>query len=147
MDAEEYNHLRKHYQQLPDEELLDFIQNQADEFLPEALDLIKSELRSRGHGAADLKENSKQPDQVTAKGEFVMAEGCHNYTIASQAVDILAQEGISALIDGLQNQHRAILGSGTAENFSYRIMVLQPNVLKARTILASFLPLFESEEE
>ena len=42
MNAEEYEHLRKHYQQLSDEELLDFIQNQADDFLPEALDLNKT---------------------------------------------------------------------------------------------------------
>ena len=147
MDAEEYEHLRNHYQQLSDEELLDFVQNQAEEFEPEALELIQSELRNRGHNSADLKPNSVQVDQVTAKGEFVMAEGCHNYTIATQAVDILAQDGISALIDGLQNQHRTILGSGAAENFAYRIMVLQPDVLKARTILASFLPLFESEED
>lgn len=147
MNAEEYEHLRKHYQQLSDEELLDFIQTQADEFLPEALDLIKSELRSRGHGAADLKENPKQTDPESTKGEFVMAEGCHNWTIASQAVDILEQEGISALIDGLQNQHRAILGSGAAENYAYRIMVLEKDVLRARNFLSSFLPLFESEED
>ena len=147
MNAEEYEHLRKHYQQLSDEELLDFIQNQADEFLPEALDLIKSELRNRGHGSSDLKENVKQTEQVTAEGEFVMAEGCHRWTIAAQAVDILAQEGISAVIDGLQNQHRVILGSGAAENFAYRIMVLEKDVLKARNFLSSFLPLFESEED
>lgn len=147
MDAEEYEHLRKHYQQLPDEELLDFIQNQADEFLPEALDLIKSELRSRGYGSSNLKENSKQTDQATAKGEFVLAEGCHSWTIATQAIDILAQEGITAVIDGMQNQHRVILGSGAAENYAYRIMVLQQDVLRARKFLSSFLPLFESEED
>ena len=147
MDAEEYEHLRNHYQQLSDEELLDFIQNQADDFLPEALDLIKSELRSRGFGSADLKENSKQTGRETAKGEFVMAEGCHSWTIAAQAVDILAQEGISAVIDGLQNQHRVIMGSGAAENFAYKIMVLEQDLVKAREFLASFLPLFESEEE
>ena len=147
MDAEDYEHLRKHYQQLTDEELLDFVQNQADEFEPQALELIKIELRSRGHGSADLKEKGNQHDQVKSKGEFVLAEGCHNYTIASQAVDILAQEDISALIDGLQNQHKAILGSGAAENFAYRIMVMQPDVPRAKKILSSFLPLFESEEE
>ena len=147
MDAEEYEHLRKHYQQLSDEELLDFIQNQADDFLPEALDLIKAELRNRGHGPSNLKENSKQTDQVTAEGEFVMAEGCHSWTIATQAVDILAQEGISAVIDGLQNQHRVILGSGAVENFAYRIMVLEKDVLKAKKYLSSFLPLFESEAD
>jgi len=147
MNAEEYEHLRKHYQQLPDEELLDFIQNQADEFLPEALDLIKAELRNRGHGSADLKENLKKSEQETDKGEFVMAEGCHRWTIATQAIDILAQEGISAVIDGLQNQHRVILGSGAAENFAYRIMVLEKDVLKARKFLSSFLPLFESEAD
>ncbi|MCJ7581992.1 MAG: DUF2007 domain-containing protein [Candidatus Aminicenantes bacterium] len=142
MDAEEYEHLRNHYQQLSDEELLDFVQNQADEFEPEALDLIKSELRSRGFGAADLKENSKQIDRETAKGEFVMAKGCHSWTIATQAVDILAQEGISAVIDGMQNQHRVILGSGAAENFAYKIMVLEQDLIKAREFLSSFLPLF-----
>ena len=143
MDVEEYEHLRKHYQQLSDEELLDFIQNQADEFLPEALDLIKAELRNRGHGTADLKENLKKTEQETDKGEFMMAEGCHSWSIATQAIDILAQEGISAVIDGLQNQHRVILGSGAAENFAYRIMVLEKDVLKARKFLSTFLPLFE----
>lgn len=147
MDMKEYEHLRKHYQQLSDEELLDFIQNQADEFLPEALDLIKTELRSRGHQSSDLKKKSKQTDQVTAEGEFVMAEGCHSWTIATQAVDILAQEGISAVIDGLQNQHRVILGSGAAENYAYRIMVLEQDVLKAKTFLSTFLPLFESKKD
>ncbi len=147
MDTEEYEHLRTHYQQLSDEELLDFIQNQADEFLPEALDLIKTELKSRGHVSADFKKNLKQPDQGTAKGEFVVAEGCHNWTIATQAVDILAQEGISAIIDGTQNQHRVILGSGAAENFPYRIMVLEKEVVKAKKLLSSFLPLFESEAD
>lgn len=147
MDMKEYEHLRKHYQQLSDEELLDFIQNQADEFLPEALDLIKIELRSRGHQSSDLKKKSKQTDQVTAEGEFVMAEGCHSSTIANQAVDILAQEGISAVIDGLQNQHRVILGNGAVDNFAYRIMVLEQDVLKAKKYLSSFLPLFESKED
>ncbi len=145
MDMKEYEHLRKHYQQLSDEELLDFIQNQADEFLPESLDMIEAELKNRGYGSLYLKENLKQTDQVTAKEEFVMAEGCHSWTIATQAVDILAQEGISAVIDGLQNQHRVILGSGAAENFAYRIMVLEKDVLKAKKYLSSFLPLFESE--
>ncbi len=143
MNAEEYEHLRKHYQQLSDEELLDFIQNQADDFLPEALDLIKAELRNRGHGSSDLKKDSKQTVQLTAEGEFVMAEGCNSWTIATQAVDILAQEGISAVIDGLQNQHRVILGSGAVENFAYRIMVLEQDVLRAKKFLSSFLPLFE----
>ena len=147
MNAEEYEHLRKHYQQLSDEELLDFIQNQADDFLPEALDLIKTELRNRGYGSSDLKENAKQNDPVTAKGEFVIAEGCRSSSIATQAVDILAQEGIPAVIDGLQNQHRVILGSGAADNFAYRIMVLEKDVLKAKNLLSSFLPLFESEED
>jgi len=143
MNAEEYEHLRKHYQQLSDEELLDFIQNQADEFLPEALDLIKAELRNRGHGSTDLKENLKKTELETDKRAFVMAEGCHRWTIATQAIDILAQEGISAVIDGLQNQHRVILGSGAAENFAYRIMVLEKDVLRARKFLSTFLPLFE----
>ena len=147
MDAEGYEHLRKHYQQLSDEELLDFVKNQADEFQPEALELIKIELRNRGYGSADLKANLKQIDRGTAEGEFVMAEGCQSWTIANQALDILAQEGISAVIDGMQNQHRVILGSGAAENFAYRIMVLQPDVLRARKFLSSFLPLFESEED
>lgn len=147
MDMKEYEHLRKHYQQLSDEELLDFIQNQADEFLPEALDMIKAELKNRGYGSSYLKENLKQTDQVTAEGEFVEAEGCHSWTIATQAVDILAQEGISAVIDGLQNQHRVILGSGAAENFAYRIMVLEKDVLKAKKYLSSFLPLFESKAD
>jgi len=147
MNAEEYEHLRKHYQHLSDEELLDFIQNQTGDFLPEALDLIKAELKSRGHGSSDLKENSKQTDQVTVEGKFVVAEGCHSWTIATQAVDILAQEGISAVIDGLQNQHRVILGSGAAENFAYRIMVLEQDVLRAKKSLSSFLPLFESEAD
>lgn len=147
MDMKEYEHLRKLYQQLSDEELLDFIQNQADEFLPEALDLIKTELRSRGHKPSDLKENLKPSDKVIAKGEFVMAEGCHSLTIANQAVDILSQEGISAVIDGLQNQHRVILGSGAVENFAFRIMVLEQDVLRAKTFLSSFLPLFESKED
>ena len=147
MDIKEYEHLRKHYKQLSDEELLDFIQNQADEFLPEALDLIKTELRSRGHKSSDLKENLKQSDKVIAKGEFVMAEGCHSKTIANQAADILEQEGIAAVIDGMQNQHTVILGSGTVEYFAFRIMVLEQDVLRAKTLLSSFLPLFESEEE
>ncbi len=94
-----------------------------------------------------LKENSKQTDQVTAEGEFVVAEGCHNWTIATQAVDIPAQEGISAVIDGLQNQHRVILESGAAENFAYRIMVLEKDVLKAKKYLSSFLPLFETKAD
>ncbi len=147
MDAEEYEHLRKHYQQLSDEELLDFIQNQADDFLPEALDLIKTELRSRGFKSSDLKESSENTDLAASEGEFVVAEGCHSWTIATQAVDVLAQEGISAVIDGLQNQHRVILGSGAVENFAYRIMVLEKDVVKARKFLSSFLPLFESEAD
>lgn len=147
MDAEEYEHLRKHYQQLSDEELLDFIQNQADDFLLEALDLIKTELKNRGYGSSDFKKKLKQTDQATAEGEFVVAEGCHSWAIATQAIDILAQEGISAVIDGLQNQHRVILGSGATENFAYRIMVLEKDVLRARKSLSSFLPLFESEAD
>ncbi len=146
MEPGEYERLTEYYRSCMDEELLDFIRNKQEEFLPESLDLIRSELSFRGYKLSDMKQEKRsEPETIDqfSGGDLVEAGGCDNYSIARQAVDILDQEGIASYISGMNSRRGAIMGVGFPEGEIIKIMVVEEDLPKAKEILSEFLPMFE----
>lgn len=145
MKGEELQELQKKYRGLPDEVLLDFIHNQADEFLPEALDLIQNELRSRGFKDEEIALPDARDEGVVemAKGPLVKVAGCNQGWIARQAQDILLKEGITCFIDDSQMLADPFAGIG---NHAIQIMVDEKDLDRARELLDAFPPLHADPE-
>ncbi|MEN8154946.1 MAG: DUF2007 domain-containing protein [Acidobacteriota bacterium] len=145
MEPGEYDRLIKYYRSCLDEELLDFIRNKQEEFLPESLDLIRTELSSRGYKLEDMKPEVKPESEIkehSPEGDLVEAGICDNYSVARQAVDILDQEGIASYISGMNSRRGAIMGVGFPEGEIIKIMVVEEDLPKAKEILSEFLPMF-----
>jgi len=133
--------LQKKYQELPDEVLLDFIHNQEDEFLPEALELIRNVLRDRGYKEAEIGTTATKDvneDIEMTKGPLVKAAGCNEQWIARQAQDILQNQGIVCFIDDSQMLAGPFGGIG---NHAIQIMVDERDLTKAKEFLDAFPPL------
>ena len=147
MDHLEYERLRAFYKKQPDEVLLDYIQNQHSEFLPEALDLIRSELANRGIRMRDIAPAGPSPS-----GQFDQFEGeqgdreplvsvaqTDSHGIALQAQDVLAQEGISSHVADPRMGGRAF--PDNLPHAALQILVSAHEAEKAKTILETFPPL------
>lgn len=146
MEPGEYERLTEYYRSCMDEELLDFIRNKQEEFLPESLDLIRAELSSRGYKLEDMRLEVKPEPEIkkrSPEGDLVEAGVCDNYSIARQAVDILDQEGIPSFIKGVNSRRGAIMGVGFPEGEIIKIMVVEKDLPKAKEILSEFLPMFD----
>ena len=144
MDSNENNRLRAYYHTLADEELLDFYKNQAHEFLPEALDLIRNELSNRGFRLEDLEPEQpkmEETEKQTIKSKLVPVADCDEYLIATQAKDILEQQGIAAYVDDRQFDHHAFHGLKTPVSKTFKVMVFEKDVSKSKEILSTFPPL------
>ena len=141
MRGEELMELEKKYRALPDEVLLDFVRNEWEEFLPQARELIQSELRNRGY-----KDNDIQPLSTTEseenpeldKGPLIKAAGCNERWIANQAQNILENQGIECFIDDSQSLAGPFPG---ISHDSINIMVQEKDLTKATELLDTFPPL------
>ena len=146
MRGEDLQELQKKYEELPDEVLLDFIHNQEDEFLPEALELIRTVLRGRGYKEAEIETTAAKDvneDLDMNKGPLVMVAGCDEQWIARQARDILQNQGIVCFIDDSQMLAGPFGGIG---NHAIQIMVDEKDLAKAREFLDAFPPLHAGVE-
>jgi hypothetical protein len=145
MRGEELQELQKKYRDLPDEVLLDFIRNQADEFLPEALELIQGELRHRGYKEEEiaLPRPGHEDEGEVSTGPLVKVAGCNDGWIARQAQDILLNEGITCFIDDSQMLADPFAGLG---NHAIQIMVDEKDLARARELLDAFPPLHADSE-
>ena len=144
MNIEEYNRLRAYYHSLEDEILLDFLHNQGDEFLPEAIDLIRAELSSRGYNLEEIDLHSREAEtseKQLSKDELTTVAECNEHLTAVQAKDILQQEGISAYVDDRQYDSHAFHGLKTPFSKKFKILVFKNDHEKAKEILSTFPPL------
>ena len=146
MDHQEYERLRMFYKKQPDEVLLDFIQNQYAEFLPEALDLIRAELADRGIRMEDVPHSAPGPSDTEHVGDgnvgpepLVSVAHTNSRNIAIQAQDILEQEGILSHVSDTEIGGRTF--PGTPHHGALQILVSPHDMERAKAILDTFPPL------
>jgi hypothetical protein len=146
LDPKEYERLQKHYRTLNDETLLGMLKNRSQDYLPEALQLIRDELKLRGYHNEDFAIPGSKPDDESARlrGEdLTLVAKCPDGFVAQQAMDLLSQNGIPSEVYGEDTLPEFIVGQEHWPYSGTSIAVASHDAARAKEILAGFPPLME----
>ena len=146
LDSKEYERLQKRYRSLDYETLLDMLKNRPQDFLPEALQLIKNELKSRGYHDEDFAISGGQPEDESSRSKnenLTPVAKCPNGFVAQQAMDLLSQNGISSEVYEGDLLPEIIMGGMPRPDREMTIVVAAHDAQRAKEILADFPPMME----
>lgn len=138
--------IRKNFSEMSTEALLEEWARGAEEYEPDALDLLKRELLSRGLTREDLeKAVAGARDLAPDPGEVEVVAAFDSLLFAQQAQDILAQHDIDSYIQG---QGSVVWGCETvaAVPGAVELVVLKKDADAARIALEEFTPVAEERE-
>jgi|GEM_PF-1321564 len=137
---------KKNFSDMNTETLLEEWALHAEDYEPEALDLLKRELLSRGITPADLDQAAKDAAHETPEpGEADVIASFDSLVFARQAQDILAQKGIESSLQGLES---AVWGfdAAAAVPGPVDLVVIKRDAEAARAALQEFTPAAEERE-
>lgn len=138
--------IRRNFADMSTEALLEEWADGREVYEPEALDLLKRELLSRGLTREDLeKASSSAMAQAPDPGEVEVIASFDSLLFAQQAQDVLSQKGINS---SLRGQGSLVWGfeSVAAVPGAVEIVVLKKDADTARTALEEFTPVAEERE-
>lgn len=147
LDPKEYERLQRRFRSLSDETLLDMLKNQRHSFRPEALQLIRDELKLRGYHDEDLAIPENQPDDEPARFNnvnLIPVAKCPDGFIAGQVMDLLLQNGIySVVLEENAPDVKILSFRAPLPDRGMTIAVASHEAERAKEILADFPPLME----
>lgn len=146
LDPKEYERLQKHYRSLDDETLMDMLKSRPQDFLPEALQLIKNELKSRGYHDEDFVIPGSETNHESARfinEDLAPVAKCPNGFVAQQAMDLLSQNGVTSEVYEGDLLPEIIVGQEPWPRRVITIVVASHDAQRAKEILADFPPLME----
>lgn len=143
------------YAEMSDEQLLNYARLQSGEFSAEAMELIRSELTSRGYPTEDLQaepraERIRTPayaGDVSGKENMVAVAEFKDSFLLQQVKQVLEQEGITSITPQMLDS--VIMGdlSFAPLDSPVTLLVHRQNEQRAREIIDTFPPPEEMSEE
>ena len=148
MEREQYEKLRKLYEDLTDEVLLEYLVEDGGEFTGEALELIRDELTRRGYSRDDLRARREEYERGSSETEMVEADVTPiarfgDVQAAEQARGLLEREGIAAFTKGIEF---GIWGYGVQSPYGLEVVLFVSSHVaeEALALLESFPPVAEA---
>ena len=146
-DSDDLRSMREAFAELSNEVLLDQLANQADEFRPEALALMEEELGRRGVSRRDIEAarvHHPGSEEEPEGGDLVEVATFEERLFALQAQDVLAQQGVDALLVDRRSIGPQEFPTPDVEGL-HALMVPEAELARARLLLEGFTPAVEED--